>query len=131
MPLKRAAEIMTHPVITVRPDELLIDAIRALLRHHVSGLPVVADSGQMVGIITERDIMNFAFSGNAGDTRVEEAMTKEVVSMPPEAEMAALVDCLTNQRFRRVPIVEGGKVVGIVSRRDILREMLFMYSKYY
>ncbi len=131
MTLKRAADIMTHPVITVRPDEMLIDAIRALLRHHVSGLPVVAQGGEMVGIITERDIMNFAFSGNAAETRVEEAMTRDVVSMPPDAEMAALVDCLSGQRFRRVPIVEGGKVIGIVSRRDILREMLFMYSRYY
>lgn len=131
MTLKRAADIMTRPVVTVRPEETLLDAIRLLLRHHVSGLPVTGSAGEMVGIITEQDIINFAFSGNAAETRVEEAMTRDVVSMPPDAEMTALVECLSGRRFRRIPIVEGGKVVGIVSRRDILREMLFMYSRYY
>jgi CBS domain-containing protein len=127
---RRAADIMTQPVVTVGSNALLIEAIKLLLRHHLSGLPVVGDSGEMVGIITEHDIMNLALSGNAADTRVEEAMTGEVVSVPPDAELPAIVNSLASRRLRRVPVVMEGKVVGIVSRRDILREMLSMYNKY-
>ncbi|MCY2952878.1 MAG: CBS domain-containing protein [Planctomycetota bacterium] len=131
MNAKRAADIMTQPVVTVGPNALLTDAIELLLRHHVSGLPVVGNNGEMVGIITEHDILNFAISGNAADTRVEEAMTTEVIWMPPDTEVTAVINCLASRHLRRVPVVQGGKVVGIVSRRDILREMLFMYSKYH
>jgi CBS domain-containing protein len=128
---KLAAEIMTQPVVSVPPDALLTEAIKLLLRHHLSGLPVVGRDGMLVGIITEHDVMNLALSGNAADTRVDEAMTAEVISMPPDAPMTSLINCLTTRRLRRVPIVQDGKVIGIVSRRDILREMLFMYSKYH
>jgi CBS domain-containing protein len=128
---KRAADIMTHPVVTVAPSALLVDAIELLLRHHVSGLPVVDTVGDLVGIITEHDILNLTISGNAADTQVEEAMTKEVVTVPPEAEVPLLIHCLSSRRLRRVPVVQGKKVLGIVSRRDLLREMLTMYSQYH
>jgi CBS domain-containing protein len=125
-----AADVMTTPVVTVRDDATLTAAIELLLRHHVSGLPVVADDGAVIGIITEHDIMNFAFSGDAADTTVREAMTPQVVSLPPQADLVALVNALSAGRIRRVPIIDNGRLVGIVSRRDILREMLAMYSRY-
>jgi CBS domain-containing protein len=126
-----AAQIMTHPVVTIGPDALLTDAIKLLLRHGCSGLPVVDEGGKVIGIITEHDIMNFALSGNAADTRVEEAMTRDVVSLPPTATLASVINCLLANHFRRVPVAEDGRVVGIISRRDILREMLAMYSTYH
>ena len=127
---KRAADIMTQPVVTIASTALLVDAMKLLLRHHLGSLPVVDAAGDMVGIITQYDIMNFALSGTAADTRVEEAMSTEVISFPPEAEMSAVMQCLVSRRLHRVPIVKDSKVVGMVSRRDVLREMLFMYSKY-
>lgn len=126
---KRAADIMSQPVITVRPDAPLFHAVKLLLRHHVSGLPVVDSSGTLLGLISEYDIMNFALSGNADQTRVDEAMTRKVITQAADASVPALINCLVGGRLRRVPIVEGGRVVGIVSRRDILREMLFMYGR--
>jgi CBS domain-containing protein len=126
-----AKDLMTQPVVTVRSDSNLIDTIKLLLRHHLSGLPVVNEDGQVQGIITEHDIMYLALSGNAADTCVEEAMTREVVTLPPSADLASLIECLGTRRLRRVPIVHEGKLVGIVSRRDILREMLQMYGKYH
>lgn len=126
-----AAQVMTHPVVTVRPQALLTDAIKLLLRHHCSGLPVVDDTGTMIGVLTERDIINFALSGNAADTTVEEAMTRQVVALSPATSLADVINCLASNNFRRVPIVSEGKVVGIISRRDVLREMLAMYSTYH
>jgi CBS domain-containing protein len=130
MKTRTAAEIMTHPVVTIAPEARLTDAIKLLLRHHISGLPVVDAAGALVGILTEHDILNFALSGDADDTAVSEAMTREVVSFPPETQIPALVEALSEKRLRRVPIVGGGRVAGIVSRRDILREMMFLYARY-
>ena len=84
----------------------------------------------LLGIITEHDIMNFALSGEAADTTVAEAMTRQVIVFPPDADVATLVNALGTRHIRRVPIVDQGRLVGIVSRRDILREMLAMYSRY-
>jgi CBS domain-containing protein len=124
----RAAEIMTQPVVTIRPEASLLAAIKLLLRHHISGLPVVDAAGGLVGLITERDIMNFALSGDAAESTVADAMTTEVISFSPDAELATLANCFIAKGIRRVPIVEGTRVLGIVSRRDILREILFFYD---
>ena len=129
MQLKKASDIMTHPVVSVRPDARLTDAIKLMLRHHISGLPVVAADGRLVGIITEHDIINLAISGDAEDTTVEETMTREVISFPPDTNLAKLAATLGSKRIRRLPIVENGAVVGVVSRRDILREVLFLYAE--
>lgn len=125
-----AGDIMTTNVITANKDMLLTEVMELLLRWHISGLPVVDDNGRMVGIISEIDLVNLAFDGNAADTRVEEVMSKDVVSFGPEASLSELVKCFSKQRLRRVPIVEGDKVLGIVSRRDILRDMLRRYDRY-
>ena len=126
-----AADIMTRPVVTIGPDALLVDAIELLLERGLSGLPVVDAGDRLVGIITEHDIMNFALSGDAADTRVEDAMTMQVTTVPPEADMAVAINHLVGRRLRRVPVVEGERVVGIISRREILREMLSMYREYH
>ena len=130
METKKAAEIMTTTVITARKDMLLTDVIKLLLRWHISGLPVVDETNHVIGIISEHDLMNFAFSGEAGDTRVEEAMTRDVVAFGPDTDVETLVLCCAQKRIRRVPIVKDGVLVGIVSRRDILREMDRLYSQY-
>jgi len=128
---KTAADVMTAKVVTIRADALLIDAIRLLLEHRISGLPVVDADRKMVGIITEHDFMNFAFSGDAADTKVEEAMCRKVVSFTTTTDIATLVNAFAEKRIKRVPIVDDhGCLVGVVSRRDILREMLAMYGRF-
>lgn len=128
---RQASDIMTTPVITARPDMKLTDVIELLLRWHISGLPVVDEAGKLVGIVSEHDVMNFAFDGHAGEVTVSEAMSTRVLSYPPETDIETLVNCCVTNRVRRVPIVKDGKVEGIVSRRDILREMQRIYSRHY
>lgn len=125
-----AADVMTTNVITVKKDQLLTEVMKLLLRWHISGMPVVDDAEKIVGIISEHDIMNLAFGGNAADTTVEEAMSPKVISFPPDATLSDLVQAFSSQRLRRVPIVSEGKLLGIVSRRDVLREMLRRYDRY-
>ncbi|MDI6773965.1 MAG: CBS domain-containing protein [Verrucomicrobiota bacterium] len=130
MKLRTARDIMTTAVITADPDMLLTDVIKLLLRWRISGVPVVDATGRLVGVITEHDVMNFAFSGNARDTRVSEAMTKDVTVFPPDTPVEALANWCASKRIRRAPIVEDGRVVGIVSRHDILREMNRVYDRF-
>jgi CBS domain-containing protein len=130
MKTRKASDIMTTPVVTTRPDAKLTDVIKLLLRHHISGVPVVDESGKLVGVITEYDIMNFAQSGDAATTTASEAMTKEVITVRPDTSCVEIIDLFAQRRIRRVPVVERGRVVGIVSRRDLMREMLFLYERY-
>jgi CBS-domain-containing membrane protein len=124
----KAADIMTTNVITVKKDVILTEVIGLLLRWHISAMPVVDDEGKMVGIISEIDLVNLTFDGNAADTTVGEVMVTDIISFSPSTELADLVQTFSQKHLRRVPIIDKGKVVGIVSRRDILREMLRRYN---
>jgi len=125
----KAKDIMSKTVTTIRSDGTLLDAIQLLVCKEISGLPVVDDGGKMIGIITEKDILNFIFSGNLKNTKVADAMSKEVVSFSPETDMDTIALAVGQNRFRRVPIVKEDKVVGIVSRRDIIRSALDLHCK--
>ncbi len=128
MKTTKAADIMTTNVITAKKDMVLTDVIALLLRWHISAMPVVDDEDRMVGIVSEIDLVNLTFDGNAGDTIVEEVMVTDIVSFSPDTQLADLVQSFSKKHLRRVPIIDKGKVVGIVSRRDILREMLRRYN---
>ena len=128
MKTTKAADIMTTNVITVKKDMLLTDVIALLLRWHISAMPVVDHEDKMVGIVSEIDLVNLTFDGNAADTTVEEVMVTDIISFSPSTQLADLVQTFSKRHLRRVPIIENGKVVGIVSRRDILREMLRRYK---
>ncbi len=128
MKTTKAADIMTANVITVKKDVILTEAIALLLRWHISALPVVDNENKMVGIISEIDLVNLTFDGNAADTIVEEVMVTDIVSFGSNTELAGLIQAFSKRHLRRVPIIDKGKVVGIVSRRDILREMLRRYN---
>lgn len=128
MKTKRAADIMTTNVITAKKNMVLTDVIALLLRWHISAMPVVDDDDRIVGIVSEIDLVNLTFDGNARDTTVEEIMVTDIVSFSPDTHLADLVHSFSIRHLRRVPIIDKGKVVGIVSRRDILREMLSRYK---
>jgi CBS-domain-containing membrane protein len=130
MKTTKAADIMTTNVITAKKNMVLTDVMALLLRWHISAMPVVDDEDKMVGIVSEIDLVNLTFGGNAADTTVEEVMVTDIVSFSPNTKLADLVQTFSKRHLRRVPIIDKGKVVGIVSRRDILREMLRRYNQY-
>lgn len=131
MKTRHASEIMTSPVITVEKDRKLTEVIDLLLRWNISSVPVVDAEDRLLGLITEYDVMDFALDGHAAEATAGEAMSAQVISFPPEADLSELVNCSVSKRIHRIPIVKDGKVVGIVSRRDILREMQREYGSRY
>jgi CBS domain-containing protein len=121
----KAKDVMTTPVITVSPDASLVDATKLLAANRITGVPVADAEGKVIGILTEKDVLNFAYKyvGTLRNTKVKEAMTEHVVSFPSDTPVEAIAICFSKSEFRRVPIIDEGKLVGIISRRDIIRLM--------
>lgn len=109
-----ARDIMTHEVIAIAPSATVQDVARLLSDYHISGVPVL-DQQVMVGIVTEADII-----GKEGE-HVAEIMTPRVVSVREDTPVDEVAQILTSNRFKRVPVLRGERVVGIVSRANIVR----------
>jgi CBS domain-containing protein len=119
MPAKTAKDIMTTRVVTVKPSTPIADAARLLVRRKISGVPVVdeKDKTKVVGILTEADLL----AAPAGAKTVAEVMRKRVISVAPDTSVDDIAATLVKRKIKRVPVLDGGKLVGIVSRIDVLR----------
>ncbi|MFA0765876.1 MAG: hypothetical protein BDTLLHRC_000829 [Candidatus Fervidibacter sp.] len=119
MPAKTAKDIMTTRVVTVKPSTPIADAARLLVRRKISGVPVVdeKDKTKVVGILTEADLL----AAPSGAKTVAEVMRKRVISVSPETPIDEIAAILVKRKIKRVPVLDGGKLVGIVSRIDVLR----------
>lgn len=113
----RVGEIMTTPVVTVSPDTPTAEIADSLARHRISGVPVVDEAGGVVGLVSEYDLL--ARSGQSA----REVMTTAVVSVTEDTDVADVRHLLVDRRIRRVPVLAGGRLVGIVSRGDVVALM--------
>ena len=120
----KAKDIMSKDVITTGPEITLDKVIKKLVKNKISGMPVIDENGKIIGVISEKDILNFAFCGYLRSTKVKEAMSKDVIYFESETSIEIIALSISKNHFRRVPIIEDGKVVGIVSRRDIIKHVL-------
>jgi CBS domain-containing protein len=125
-----AREVMSSPVITVGPDTPVQAAAALLASHGFTAAPVVDQDGHMLGIVTEADLMQGQIppEGWPGHVRrteppetVAQAMTHTAYGMAPGSDLADVVSLMLDADIRSVPIVDDGALVGIISRRDVLR----------
>src|SRR4051794_14625180 len=142
----KAADVMVTNVITVGPDAQVQDVAGILLANRISAVPVVDKAGKLLGIISEGDLLRRPETGTerrrswwlesltATETlaaefvrshsrRVTDVMTRKVVSGKPDTPLGEIAALLEKNRIKRVPIVDGGKVVGIVSRANIVQAL--------
>ena len=100
-------------------------AVDFLLRHHVTGAPVVDSNGTLVGIITETDLLRLLTEGDQGEPAAEatvaEFMTTNVITVPPSVDIYYVAGMFLANKFRRLPIVKDGKIIGAITRYDLLR----------
>ena len=109
-------------LITVGPEEPLRRAVRILVDNRIGALLVVDSSGQLVGILSERDIMRTAATDEALFGRaVAEIMTKDVIVGMPQDDVIAVAHTMLEKRFRHLPIIDEGKLIGIISIGDVLK----------
>jgi len=139
----KASDVMTRDVVTIRRDAPIREAIRLMLDNHISGLPVVDAAGKVVGILTEGDLLrrgeiaterrrwpwlDFLLGpGRMASEYVrthgricEQLMSQEVRSVTPETPLAEIVAQMEHHRIKRLPVLENGALVGMVSRADFL-----------
>ena len=124
--------IMTKEVITVKRDTAIQETIRIMVENNITGLPVVDDQMQLIGVISEKDIMMLLYDVGSRTGMVEDFMTKNVVSFDHQDSLTDVCDCLLKNHFRRVPIVSGPKkkLVGIISRKNIVQS-IFQYQDFF
>ncbi len=139
-----AADVMTRDVITVSPETTVPALVKLLLSHNISGVPVVDATGALVGIVTEGDLIRRAELGTerkrggwlsfftatgvmaeeyvrSHGTLVRDVMSPGVLAVEPATPLAEIADMMESRHVRRVPVLQDGKVVGIVSRANLLR----------
>lgn len=112
-----ARDIMSRRVITIHPSATIQEAARLLSDYNISGVPVLDAGGVMVGLLSEADLIS-----KSGGT-VADIMSRRVISAGEETPVDEVAQVLTSHHFKRVPIVREGRVVGVVSRADIVRMM--------
>lgn len=148
----KARDVMKSPVITVREDQPLSEVARLLQEEKISGAPVVNESGQLVGIVSELDLLKrsqelqvnsyrdpFAWLSpytsieematfsqglcKVGETPVREVMTKKVIAVKEDDSLEEVAKIMARRRINRVPVLRGQEVVGIISRGDLIWAM--------
>lgn len=114
--MKTAKDIMTKEVITVKPSTTKEELAKILARNKISGVPVMDEEGCcVIGVVTEADLLT-----KCGAT-VGEIMTKEVISVCEDTPIEEIAKILAEKGIKRVPVMKEGKLVGIVSRADIVK----------
>lgn len=118
MPVIR--DVMNQQVVTLRPDDALITAVEVLCKHQVSGAPVVAEDGNIVGFISEPDLMDVLFDKSSRSMPVSAYMSDGVYAVAPDDFLTTAASMFALYNIRRLPVMENGTLVGIVTRRDLL-----------
>lgn len=115
-------EFKYRVVVTVKPKETISATIQKLAEHDRGSLPVCDDKGELVGIITERDIVRkcFTSSTDCSKFKVQDVMSKKVVIGKPEDDLDYAISVMKLARIRHLPVVENRKVIGMISMRDLL-----------
>ncbi|HMF20520.1 MAG TPA: CBS domain-containing protein, partial [Pseudolabrys sp.] len=139
----RAADVMTVQPVSVSPDASILEAIRVMLQRRFSGLPVVDASGALVGIVTEGDLLRRTETGtqrkrprwiefligpgrlateyvHASGRKVREVMSQDVQAVTGDTPLEEIVRLMERHQIKRLPVVDSGKLVGIVTRANLL-----------
>ena len=121
--MSTVGEIMTSDVLTVDPSDTIGETAQKMVERGVSSA-VVSDYGTLIGIVTERDLTR-AVAGrvHTSEARVREWMTQDPITVPPETTLDDASQLMLDKNFRHLPVVEGGRIVGVVSLRRAVATM--------
>ena len=117
----KVRQLMTSPAISISPEETVAVASRTLTHYNIGMLPVCAADGKLLGVLTDRDIVTRCLAGQRDPlkTPVREIMTSQVRSVDPGMEAGVAAHLMGSQQVRRLPVVEDGKLCGLVSLGDL------------
>jgi len=120
----KVRDCMTPAAVTVTADESAAAAARLMARHNVGSLPVRGPGGRLMGIVTDRDIVlrSVAAGENPLNVPVGRIMTSRLTVVAPEDSVFEAADCMAREQVRRLPVVDGGRLIGMVSLADVSRQ---------
>ena len=123
----QVSELMNPSVVTIEPTSSAALAARLISRHNIGALPVCASDGRLRGMVTDRDIVLrcIAAEEDPAQTLVRDIMTRECATVAPGDDCREATRIMSAQQVRRLPVVEGGKVVGMISLSDLARSRRF------
>ncbi len=142
----KVSDVMTHRVISIAPDADIRDAVELMLKNRISGLPVIDDQGKLAGIVSEADFLRRTETGTerklspwydaifgpresatgfvrAHGQKVHEVMTREPITVTENAPLHEAVDLMERHRVKRLPVLRRGKVIGIITRANLMRAL--------
>jgi CBS domain-containing protein len=117
-------DAMSAQVVSLSPGDTLEAAARTLLDHHISGAPVLDDSGELVGIVSEYSLLEACHKSDGTPLVVGDCMTRDVDVVHGDTPLAIVASMFVDLRVRRMPVMRDGRLEGIVARRDVLRYIL-------
>ncbi len=117
----KVSDIMTKNVVKISPEESVEVAARTLTHYNIGALPVCGVDGKLCGMVTDRDLVIRCMAANrsTADTQVRQVMTNQVLSVSPGTDAAYAAQLMGRQQIRRLPVVENGKLCGMISLGDI------------
>ena len=122
-------DYMAHTLVTFKPETDVLDAVHELVTRRIGGAPVVDDSGNLLGMLSEYDCMkvalNAGYHGNWGGP-VRDFMSDGVKTVDADMSIIDLAQEFITTRFRRFPVMQGTRLIGQISRRDVLRALEFI-----
>ena len=118
-----AREIMRENVVTINLESSLEEAIELMLSQEISGLPVTDNQGHLVGIVTEFALLAIVYDEKIRQDTISEHMTANVLTIEADDPISMIADMCIVHRVRRVPVMENGRIVGMISRRDVLKAL--------
>ena len=117
----KVRDVMTDAVVKIHPEESVAVAARALARYNIGILPVCGNDGSICGLVTDRDLVTrcVAAGKSPENTQVREVMTGQVISAQPDMDTGVAAHLMGNRQIRRLPVLDGGKLCGMVSLGDL------------
>jgi CBS domain-containing protein len=120
-----AKDIMTTDVVCIHKDIPIFQAINLMVQNNITGIPVVGNDKALIGILTEQDVLRlFHTYEDEKDGKVSDFMTQPAIHFEQDERVLDICYCLKDNAIRRVPVTSNGNVVGVISRSDILKNIL-------
>lgn len=124
----KVSDHMTGKVLTLRPLQNILEAFETLSQNEISGAPVVGEDGAIVGILTAKDclrsVVDATYHSEGGGDTVADRMSTQVSLVEPDMSIVRLAAMFLETNYRRFPVVSEGRLVGMISRGDVLRAVL-------
>ena len=127
-----AATLMERDIVSCKPDDSCRHAASQMTKYNIGSLPVVDEDSRLVGIVSEFDLLRLLRKGeDPQNIRVEQAMSRDIRSIAETAKADEIITLLQSQHLIRAPVVQNGKLVGVVARRDLLLGYIKSTAKYW